>query len=113
MKSINRSLIILLPKAPFYRWANAVFSDLPDIDEEFDEFTSYMVHEDLILGDIEMALEDLWEKMFEAQLNEICLDEEMWPQNRTWKMFQEWFKVVPSSVIVDLVEDEPLMMEEL
>ena len=35
-------------------------------------------------------------------------DEALWPKNRTFEMFHEWFEVQMSSIVQDLYLDEPL-----
>ena len=35
-------------------------------------------------------------------------DPKMWPQNRTWEMFEEWFELQSCESVDDLVVGEPL-----
>jgi hypothetical protein len=45
-------------------------------------------------------------QIFEFELFAWYTPEELWPKNRTWKMFQEWFEVEINSEVFDLVEGE-------
>ena len=51
-------------------------------------------------------LEDLWDRIFEAELWDWHTDMSRWPQNRTFEMFEEWFHVEFHSVVEDLCDDE-------
>ena len=44
--------------------------------------------------------------IFEWELFGWITTEELWPKNRTWEMFQEWFCVEINSEIFDLVDSE-------
>ncbi len=50
----------------------------------------------------------LWPDLFEAMLECWVRDEEYWPKERSFQMFQTWFEVQLSSIIEDLHPDEPL-----
>jgi hypothetical protein len=44
-----------------------------------------------------------YQTLFEAELEGWYTDESLWPQKRTFKLFQEWFEVECHSVIEDMV----------
>ena len=54
------------------------------------------------------VLEDYWPTLFESMLAGWLRDPSGWPENRTFKMFREWFETQMSSVVQDLDLDEPL-----
>lgn len=45
-----------------------------------------------------------YKQIFEEALGGICMDESEWPQNRTYKLFTEWFDFHISGWVVDLVK---------
>jgi hypothetical protein len=57
-------------------------------------------------------LEDLFADVFERELWDWHTDEEAWPHDRDFRMFQEWFSVEFHSVVEDLCDDEILDDEE-
>jgi len=53
-------------------------------------------------------LEQAWPLLFELMLECWVTDETQWPEHRTREMFDEWFELIVSEVIEDLVPGEPL-----
>jgi hypothetical protein len=104
--SIDRNAIIVRPKKPFYNWLNSVFpEDKPTSSK--DENNIYLVRE---MDNNEAVLKWIrknYEKIFINELNDWYTDEEGWPDNRTYKMFVEWFDIEICSMILDL-EDFPV-----
>ena len=52
-----------------------------------------------------------YRQLFEAELEGWYTDPELWPQERTYELFQAWFDVECHSVVVDTargaIDDEP------
>ena len=57
-----------------------------------------------------LILEDFYEQIFESELWSWYTDERAWPEDRTFKLFLEWFTLEFHSVVEDLdegpIEDE-------
>ena len=51
-------------------------------------------------------------EIFEHELNGWYTDPAMWPQDRSWKVFQEWFDYEIQTMVLDMVPDKPLEHEE-
>lgn len=104
--TINRNAFIVRPKKPFFSWVNSVFPENEPISGN-EENNIYLIREmdnnDLILKWIKRNFDDI----FANELNEYCTDKNVWPQNRTYKMFSDWFEVEISSMVIDL-EDDPV-----
>lgn len=109
---IDRAVVMLIPKAPFYEWANAVFPGSPMSAEDMDEYSSYLLNDDILPQEPKAALEEIWEWLFEAQLFSICTDDSTWPQELSWKLFTDWFELKFSTVVYDLI-DAPIAKEAL
>lgn len=113
--SLNRSLLLLEMKQPYVDWANA----LPDRNElEIDkpltiseinsEPYTYLIPEIYDDSDFDLVIERMWPMLFELQLSGWTTDDKLWPKKRTRKMFDEWFNLKCSSLVIDLWGKEPL-----
>jgi len=47
-------------------------------------------------------IKDIYNGIFESEMASWGLDETTWPRDRSYKMFNEWFKVELHSVLFDL-----------
>ena len=57
-------------------------------------------------------IKSCYEEIFEWELFGWVTAEELWPKNRSWKMFNEWFNIEINSEVFDLVDGE-IEKEEL
>jgi len=115
--TINRSLVILRHKQPFLDWLMSADPNPPkhltlaSLEEDGDAF--------LIPGEPTVAneadavkwVEKRWAMLFEHVLSNWLTDEDLWPKNRTLKLFRKWFIVEHRSMVWDLT-NEPLDIEE-
>ena len=106
MESINRTAVVIKPKQPFIDWINSI------PDENID-FTLEQISADnitfLVPGhddprDSRAYIKKIYSDIFEFELFGWITTEELWPKNRTWKMFQEWFDIEINSEVFDLVD---------
>jgi hypothetical protein len=102
---INRNAFIIKPRQPFIDWlkkidGNSLFPH--QIDENI-----YLIKEKDSSEDAEKWLLKNFEKFFEMELEAWLSNEKLWPSNRNYKMFREWFDVFHHSMIYDL-EDFPV-----
>lgn len=104
---INRSAIIIKPKSPFFDWINKLGPGDPIYESS--ESNIYLVREEI--DDLKGFLKRNYNKFFVFELEEEILEKKNWPQNRNFKMFNQWFDVEFSSMIYDL-ENSPVYKEE-
>lgn len=106
---LNRAAVILKYKEPFITWVNESdpLNKAPGItlEKANQECNVYLITED----DSEHL--DDWislnfSQLFEIELEDWYTDESLWPQNRTKKLFDEWFSVECHTVIIDTVGGE-------
>lgn len=106
---LNRAAVILKYKAPMLRWINDSdpYDDNPQVsmDEVNRDRTVYLISDRDADDDLSLAR---WVKanytvLFDAELEGWYTDESLWPQKRTFKLFQEWFEVVCHTVVEDTV----------
>lgn len=109
--TINRSLILIVPKQPFYDWSNALFPDLEQerASEERD-YNSYLLEDELFLDDPKKELAKYWKPIFLNELFGHCTDENTYPK-LSWKLFTEWFDFYKSSIVSDLSE-QPIEIQD-
>ena len=108
---VNRAVVLVIPKQPFYDWDKTVFPDTALMEVNRDEYNSYLIKDSILPFEPQKALKNDWQWIFENELFGICTDESTWPEKRTWKLFNEWFELKFSTVILDLV-DQPILKEK-
>ena len=107
--TINRGMIILMPKQPFLDWVMRVDPTpsnltLEDIRREQDGF---LVSQESIeiTEDAQSWVYRRWKMFFELQLNDWYTEESMWPQKRSLKMFKEWFDIRYHPMLWDMTQE--------
>jgi len=102
---LNRALLIVRPGQPFLDWAAKLDDSglLPEVDGEQ---TAYLVPEFEDDAKRRRVLKLVYAEVFERELFAWHTDESDWPQDRTFAMFQQWFKIELHSVVEDLGDSE-------
>jgi len=94
------------PIQPFYDWIKSIS---PEISVAADlEPLIYLIDEDI--EDINGWLRKNSDKLFRVALVGWSQNKKQWPQKRSYKMFQEWFKVDIATMVYDM-ESEPVYKE--
>ena len=111
MEMLNRSAVIVRPRRPYLEWARR--DDAEGLAETvFETFhtepTVYLLPEYEDPPSQHEVLKEFWPRLFEAMLAGWVTDEGLWPKDRTFEMFCDWFEVQMSSIVQDLYLDEPL-----
>lgn len=101
--TLNRNSVLIIPKKAYYDWANSVFPEDPIDEDDFSDYNTYLIEEDSLMDGPEEALENFWEYIFENELFEISTEDEDWPVELTWELFNEFFNCHFSALITDLV----------
>ena len=116
---LNRAIIVLRYKQPYIDWVktagtNPIEITLEDANDDSEAFLvpNYDCLVDPIDGtdDAVKWVEKRWRMFFEHILGAWIFDETTWPQNRTLKMFREWFDVEYKSLVWDM-GNEPLAID--
>jgi len=109
--TLNRSVLLIVPKQPFYDWTNALTPDLAaQTPEQTEEHNSYLLEDELFLDDPKKELRKYWKPIFLNELFGQWTDESVYPK-LSWELFTEWFDFYRSSIVTDLT-DEPLYLQE-
>ncbi|MCI0404776.1 MAG: hypothetical protein L0209_01665 [candidate division Zixibacteria bacterium] len=113
MRTINRSLAIIIPKQPFVDWAN----QLPDadfkvsLDDLQEDCLAILIPEYDTKDEAKAYIDELSEDLFEELLFDWCTEEAWLPQERTKELFWQWFEVALHSVVIDPCEN-PIKKDE-
>lgn len=113
--TINRHLIILMPKQPVLDWIKRVDPNPPNLtlDQLRLEQNAFLVPDDLDgQQDAEKWVQRRWQMFFEGFLAEWYTVESWWPQKRTFKMFKDWFDVQYHSMVWDMAAKIPITYED-
>jgi hypothetical protein len=110
--TLNRSAIVVKPKQPFLDWLHAADPTSAELTlfNLTQEPTIYLIPECDTDEDVDEALGDLCEKIFEEQLAGWYTDASVWPRDRGFDTFRRWFDYQHHSMLIDLC-DEPLIRE--
>jgi len=109
---LNRSAILITPKAPYVAWANSCFAGPRYDDAEDGEAPPVFLGPDTQVSNDEVKafVDDNFDLFFEHWLASWCTDQASWPAQRTLGMFHEWFEVRIASMVIDTVR-APLELE--
>ena len=107
---INRSALLVTPRAAFLSWAERHGNGVPYPVGE--ERTVYLLPSYAFVSEVEDVVEHYYDIIFENELENWMRDESTWPTNRTYALFRQWFDVEVDSVVLDLVAGEPLLEDE-
>ena len=107
-EAINRTAIVVVPKKPFWDWVNGVE---PGSESELTpkikgEGTIYLLPEFDDEDELEKHLQKISKEVFENELMAWFTDESLWPQNRNWSMFREWFDCRIHEIVHDTVHEK-------
>ena len=56
--------------------------------------------------------EEHYVDIFEHELGGWYTDPEMWPKDRSWKVFLDWFDYEIQTMVYDMIPDKPLEHED-
>jgi len=117
--TLNRASVCLKPKKSVIDWLKEIdrsigaepIGALDPLDENGDIFL--IPDEDTIESreDAVKWIEKRWSDFFEFELGKWIIDDQLWPKNRTLKLFRDWFDIEYHSMVWDL-GNEPLATED-
>ena len=103
----NRSIVQLIPTKLFVDWYNYVSPCGIKYSIDNIEPISFLIEDFETRKEFDYWLEGNYHLLFEIRLNYACLDKSQWPENRTLAVFNSWFDIIHSDLILDLL-DEPI-----
>ena len=101
--NVHRSAVVITKQKPFLDWL--LYHD-PEmiIDEMITEGEVYLLPDFETSEKMEKWMKKHFDRLFSDQLNGWYTDTAMWPQNRTFKMFSEWFSFSLCTMVWDTLE---------
>jgi hypothetical protein len=99
-QSVKRSALVLKPKQPFHDWLLSVEPG-EDFRDALKESDVYLLPDYEKISQMQNWLNRNFDSIFIDQLSNWYTDETLWPQNRTMKMFNEWFEYSLYTMILD------------
>ncbi len=103
---VNRNAVILKGKQPLVDWINSHDAEDPvGLEDVRTDCNVYLLPEMDGPSEASHKIEANFDVLFESELQGWYVDESMWPENRTIKMFREWFDIEYHSMVVDVLED--------
>jgi len=113
-RSINRSVAVVKPTAVYYNWVMRG-ADVPDsftLDDLRTDCLSFLIPQYNDPAEADLYVKEIYQELFELELESWNADEAAWPVKRDYEAFQEWFDVEIHSMVVDIAGDE-LCFEDL
>lgn len=91
--TINRSVLIIRPKQPYIDWTNSMDDGGPlaNLKSMRKSPNTFLVDEIFFIDDLSQIIDEIWEILFEIQLNNWMRDPDVWPAVLTREMFEKWF----------------------
>jgi hypothetical protein len=111
MKTINRTVITIIPKQPYINWANSFGDDGPKMSMNSIHATSLLIPEKYDEFTYEQFLKKNYKIIFEEELASWITDPDTWPSKMDYNTFTQWFHIIVSDTVLDLGK-EPIAAEE-
>ena len=112
MKAINRSVFVVRVREPYVSWASSIDDVATEHARRLHDYVSvYLAPEDPTGRHETPPLEDFFTKIFDHQLESWCADDSLWPEDRSYSIFREWFEVTGQSMVWD-IGTEPFRFED-
>jgi hypothetical protein len=100
---LNRSAVIVRPKKPFCDWLRAVdYDDAPEATLDQMGPTLYLVPDYEDPADANKVLKKVCDEIFCRELEGWYTDVDVWPKDRSLKVFKQWFDVQHYEVVEDV-----------
>lgn len=113
----ERTAVVIYFRKPFLNWIYNVGAWSIQSEEEEQEAirectTVILLPEMDTVFEIEDYLKKNYERIFCYLLNEKKSDQSLWPQQRTYKMFREWFDVNEIDWVLDMDTPENIKLKD-
>jgi hypothetical protein len=106
MNTINRTLLILIPKKPFLDWVKNFNTEI-----DAGECSAYFIPHKYDEYDYKDYLKKHCKEIFESELYGILRDPDFYPEKRDYETFNKWFENHVCDTVFDLAND-PIEIEE-
>ena len=106
MREIDRGLIVLHPRQPFVDWLNSWSTDGKDVslEEAGKDGDAFLIPEFESEEEAKAYVRLHATQLLEHVLEDWCPDKSLWPAQRNYVTFCQWFDVSLHSTMFDMVE---------
>ena len=111
MNTINKTLLIIIPKKPYLDWAKSFENGKPEVDTGAEHYSAYLISEKYDEFNYKNYLKNHYLDIFEEELYAMIRDPDLWPQKRDLKTYNKWFDTHACDTVFDL-SNEPIEIEE-
>lgn len=108
--SINRSMLFISYKKPFYDWLKHHDKD-SDYTAEL-EGNAYLLPSFEYPQELSEYIQENFDRYFISELNDWYTLPKMWPKKRTWDLFNEWFDIEYSGMVLDSAPEYPIGQDD-
>lgn len=108
--SINRSMLYISYKQPFYDWLK--FHDKETDITEVLEGNAYLLPQFEFPEELEDYLRKNFDRFFVSELFDWYTLPKMWPKKRTWELFNEWFDLKYTIMVLDADPESPIGLDD-
>ena len=105
-QNVRRTALLVKPKQPFFDWLIKIDPEDEILPEESIEGDLYLLPDFEDRKQMERWLKINFDDFFAEQLYGWYTDETYWVQDRTYKMFTEWFEISFCTMVWDSVEGQ-------
>lgn len=102
MKTINRTVLTIIPRQPYIDWVNSIDQDGIKIDMENKQSLAILISDKYDEYNYEQLLKRNYSDIFEEELNAWIVDPNIWPEDRSYEAFNKWFEVIVSDMVIDM-----------
>lgn len=103
MKAVNRSALLVAAKPPFYEWARSLGVQ-DDLEDDSLDPTIYLIDTFDDEDELTELLSQSYDEIFQLELSVWEEDDSLWPEDRSFDTFLDWFDVIPSRLALDIAE---------
>lgn len=102
-ENVRRSALVIKPKCSLNDWLKSIDPN-DEADYSWEAGDVYPLPDFEEVKQMDNWLKKHFDEIFTDQLNNWFVDEQLWPKNRTYKMFKAWFGYSMHTMIWDTVE---------
>lgn len=101
----NRSVVNLYPTKIYLEWLNYIRGSDVSLGLNDPEQISFLIKDFDVNLEFNNWLQTNYQLLFEIRLTYSCIDKSLWPEDRSFGVFNKWFDIRYSNLILDLQDD--------
>ncbi len=101
----NRSVVNIYPTKLYVDWFNYVTNNGINYSIDKLEPISFLIEDFETRKQFDNWLERNFQLLFDVRLSYSCIDKSLWPEKRTFCIFNKWFDIRFSNLILDMKTD--------